>query len=115
MASTDGGAGRNERLCAGDHRSAGRNDVVDQQGGPAGEMLGSSKAISTERSPRRVFLRNCVYETPSKPGEIAHPGPRLRIRPDNDRVVVDTFAARRCIAMAGIAERLSASMPGRRR
>ena len=35
---------------------------------------GSVKSISTERSPRRIFLRNRVIE-PEPAGEIAHPGP----------------------------------------
>ena len=75
------------------------------------KTFGSSRAISTERSPRRVFLAT-VHATPSNALSSLTHGARLGIRTDNDRSRIEASPARRCLAMAGMADRLSASMPG---
>ena len=79
-----GRAGGGERLGAGDHRAAGRNDVVDEQGGAACNAL-SDPEIRSPPSDRRGGSSSQRYVTAEPAGEVADPGPRFRIRADHDR------------------------------
>ena len=84
---------------------------TSRAGRPA-NSFGSAKAISTERSPRRVLRATaCVNAEPA--GEIAHPGLEFGIGTDHDRARIECRPRADASAMAGMADRSSASMPGK--
>ena len=69
------GAGRRERVGAGDQRAAGGDDVVDQQHRPAGDRRRVGKADFDGAIAAANFLRHRMRK-PEPAGEIAHPGSR---------------------------------------
>ena len=107
-----GGAGGRERLGAGDQRAARRDDIVDQQHRPAGERCWVGKCDLDRAIAAASLLRNRVCQ-PEPAGEIAHPGPGLRVRTDHDGCGIDAGPREARSAIAGMADRLSASMPGK--
>ena len=87
-------AGGRERLGAGDQGAARRDDIVDQQNRPAGEQCRLGKADFDRAIAAARFLRHRMRE-PEPAGEIAHPGPRLRVGTDHDRRGIDPGCAQR--------------------
>ena len=73
--------------------------------------FGSSRTILTERSSRRAF-RATVWVTPSSASKSCHPRSRFHVWTDHDNAGVNPDA-RTASAIAGIADKLSASMPGK--
>ena len=111
MASTAVAPAAVSALAQADQGAAGRDDIVNQQHRPARDRSRLGKADFDGAIAAANFLRNHMRQ-PELAREIAHPGPRLRVRTGHDGCGIDP-GQRSAFAIAGMADRFSASMPGK--
>ena len=107
-----GRAGRAQRLGAGDQRAARGDDIVDQQRRPAVEQRRIGEMRSRPNGRRAASCARPRVRAPSRPARSATQGRDSSSGPTTT-VRGSTPIARRVSAIAGTAERSSASMPGK--